>query len=197
MWRRERALGWMLVPAPLILSRVHGHRRVATSGAGCCRYSRSCACSRRCSRCSSPTCSCVWRLMPIGARSTGEDGAAGAGGRTPLRAGLTALLVVALLAQGLVYGIHSGLVLSRADTRNLTREWMLAHIPAAPDRRRAGRARGTGRAQGPGAGRRITPTAGSCIRRCSGGSPRAARSRRASSNGSRPRGLRDARCPRR
>ena len=39
-----------------------------------------------------------------------------------------------------------------------------------------------GRAQGPGAGRRITPTAGSCIRRCSGGSPRAARSRRASSN---------------
>ena len=35
-----------------------------------------------------------------------------------------------LLAQGLVYSVHSGLVLSRADTRNLTRAWMLAHIPA-------------------------------------------------------------------
>jgi hypothetical protein len=29
-----------------------------------------------------------------------------------------------------VYSVHSGLVLSRADTRNLTRTWMLAHIPA-------------------------------------------------------------------
>ena len=35
-----------------------------------------------------------------------------------------------LLAQGLVYSVHVGLVLSRADTRNLTRAWMLAHIPA-------------------------------------------------------------------
>ena len=40
-----------------------------------------------------------------------------------------ALLVVALLAQGLVYSVHSGLVLSRADTRNLTRAWMVAHVP--------------------------------------------------------------------
>ena len=35
-----------------------------------------------------------------------------------------------LLAQGVVYSVHSGLVLSRADTRTLTRTWMLAHIPA-------------------------------------------------------------------
>jgi Dolichyl-phosphate-mannose-protein mannosyltransferase len=40
-----------------------------------------------------------------------------------------ALLVLALIAQGLVYSIHSGLVLSRADTRTLTREWMVANIP--------------------------------------------------------------------
>jgi hypothetical protein len=46
-----------------------------------------------------------------------------------LRAGLSALLVAALLAQGLVYSIHSGLVLARADTRNLTRAWMVAHVP--------------------------------------------------------------------
>ena len=48
----------------------------------------------------------------------------------PLRIALTALLVAALLAQGLIYSVHSGLVLARADTRNLTRAWMLAHIPA-------------------------------------------------------------------
>ena len=44
---------------------------------------------------------------------------------------LTALVVgvVALCGQGLVYSLHSGLVLSRGDTRNLTRAWMVTHIP--------------------------------------------------------------------
>jgi hypothetical protein len=37
--------------------------------------------------------------------------------------------VCALLAQGLLHSLHSGLVLSRADTRNLTRAWMVAHVP--------------------------------------------------------------------
>ena len=41
-----------------------------------------------------------------------------------------AVLVAALLAQGLIYSVHSGLVLSRADTRALTRSWMAANIPA-------------------------------------------------------------------
>jgi 4-amino-4-deoxy-L-arabinose transferase-like glycosyltransferase len=40
------------------------------------------------------------------------------------------LLITVTLAQGLLYSVHSGLVLSRADTRNLTRAWMLAHVPA-------------------------------------------------------------------
>ncbi len=40
------------------------------------------------------------------------------------------VLVAALLAQGLVYSVHSGLVLSRADTRTLTRAWMVANVPA-------------------------------------------------------------------
>jgi hypothetical protein len=39
-------------------------------------------------------------------------------------------LIVGTLAQGLLYSVHAGLVLSRADTRNLTRAWMLAHVPA-------------------------------------------------------------------
>jgi hypothetical protein len=37
--------------------------------------------------------------------------------------------VVALCAQGLVYSLHSGLVMSREDTRNLARDWMVAHVP--------------------------------------------------------------------
>ncbi len=38
-------------------------------------------------------------------------------------------LVVLLLAQGVVYSVHGDVVLARADTRNLTRAWMVAHIP--------------------------------------------------------------------
>jgi Dolichyl-phosphate-mannose-protein mannosyltransferase len=47
-----------------------------------------------------------------------------------LRGALAALFVVALLVQGFVYSVHTGIVLARADTRNLTRTWMLSHIPA-------------------------------------------------------------------
>jgi hypothetical protein len=39
------------------------------------------------------------------------------------------LLVAVALAQGLSYSAHSGTVLARADTRNRTRAWMVAHIP--------------------------------------------------------------------
>ncbi|HTB49406.1 MAG TPA: glycosyltransferase family 39 protein [Solirubrobacteraceae bacterium] len=53
--------------------------------------------------------------------------------RTPLpaRGGVIAgaLVVLLLLAQGLVYGVHNDLVLSRTDTRNLTRAWIVAHVP--------------------------------------------------------------------
>jgi 4-amino-4-deoxy-L-arabinose transferase-like glycosyltransferase len=46
-----------------------------------------------------------------------------------LRIGVGGLLVLLLLLQGLVYSVHSGLVLSRADTRNLTRAWLVGHVP--------------------------------------------------------------------
>jgi hypothetical protein len=52
------------------------------------------------------------------------------GRRAPaLRPALYALGAVLLLGQGLVYSLHDGLVLSKADTRNLTREWMVANVP--------------------------------------------------------------------
>jgi len=41
-----------------------------------------------------------------------------------------ALLVVAVLVgQGLAFSVHSGLTLSRTDTRTLTRNWMISNIP--------------------------------------------------------------------
>ncbi|MFI5004759.1 MAG: ArnT family glycosyltransferase, partial [Solirubrobacterales bacterium] len=46
-----------------------------------------------------------------------------------LTAAFIALAVIALCAQGLVYSVHSGLVLSRADTRNLARTWMEGYVP--------------------------------------------------------------------
>jgi hypothetical protein len=49
---------------------------------------------------------------------------------TPVLAVAFALLLsVVVLAQGAVYSVHSGLVLSRADTRNIARSWMLANVP--------------------------------------------------------------------
>ena len=42
-----------------------------------------------------------------------------------------AAVAVALGAQGLYYSVHVDRVLSRDDTRNLAREWMVAHVPPA------------------------------------------------------------------
>ncbi len=52
------------------------------------------------------------------------------GRRKPaLRLTAVAVGVLALCGQGLVYSLHSGLVLSREDTRNLTRAWLVDHVP--------------------------------------------------------------------
>jgi hypothetical protein len=53
-----------------------------------------------------------------------------AGRRAPvLRPTLYALGAVLLLGQGAVYAMHNGLVLSRPDTRNLARDWLVANVP--------------------------------------------------------------------
>ena len=49
--------------------------------------------------------------------------------RVPVVIGGTVVTVV-LLAQSVVAVIHNDAVLSRPDTRNLTRNWMVAHVPA-------------------------------------------------------------------
>jgi hypothetical protein len=48
----------------------------------------------------------------------------------PLRPTLAALVAVGLCGQGLVYSIHDGRVLSREDTRGLTRDWLVREVPA-------------------------------------------------------------------
>jgi hypothetical protein len=49
--------------------------------------------------------------------------------RPALRLTAMVLGVVALCGQGLVYSLHIGQVLSREDTRNSTREWLVDHVP--------------------------------------------------------------------
>jgi hypothetical protein len=53
----------------------------------------------------------------------------GARFRPALKPTFVVAAVVAVCAQGFVYSLHSGLVMSREDTRNLARDWMVAHVP--------------------------------------------------------------------
>ena len=111
IWRRDPRVGWMLVPATLIFLAFMGLQG---------RYFGR------------------W-LLPIfpilallGAFFVVEIARAAARRlkQSPRLAGvLTGVLVAALLAQGLIYSVHSGIVLSRADTRTITRDWMLANVP--------------------------------------------------------------------
>jgi Dolichyl-phosphate-mannose-protein mannosyltransferase len=111
VWRRERALGWLLVPAALLFLAFMG-----TEG----RYF---------GRWLMPIFPivCLLAAFFVAQVLSWAVREQGAGAR---RAALAALLVAGVLVQGLVYSIHSGIVLSRVDTRNLTRSWMLKHIPA-------------------------------------------------------------------
>ena len=47
-----------------------------------------------------------------------------------LRPTFVAAAVVILGGQGFVYSLHSGLVMSREDTRSIAREWMVLNVPA-------------------------------------------------------------------
>ena len=70
-----------------------------------------------------------WRGRGSSAPRRHGTATAAAGSPLALRIGLAALLVAALLVQGLIHSVHAGLVLSRADTRNLTRAWMVSRLP--------------------------------------------------------------------
>ncbi len=109
VWWRERALGWVLVPAPLLYLAFMGLQ------------------GRYFGRWLLPIFPILCLLAALFAVQLVD---ALARRRPRLRLAAAALLVAALLAQGLAYSVHAGIVLARADTRNLTRAWMVAHIPA-------------------------------------------------------------------
>jgi len=126
IWRRERRVGLMLVPAALAYLLFMG-----TEGRYFGRWLMPAL----------PLLSLLaaygaWRLVTLVARGRGGE-RAGGGDARPRRRGRPAtvtliaasVVVLALLAQGLYYSVHSGLVLSRADTRTQTREWMVANLP--------------------------------------------------------------------
>ncbi len=128
LWRSQRALWWLLVPAALaflafmgLQGRYFGRWLLPIFPILCLLAAwfaaQIAAAGVRLAQ--------RWQRSRRGAQRPVREGGAPA-----LRIALTALLVTALLAQGLVYSIHSGMVLARADTRALTRDWMLAHIPA-------------------------------------------------------------------
>jgi len=111
VWCRERRLGWLLVPAALLFIAFMGLQ------------------GRYFGRWLMPIFPVVCLLAAIFVVQVIGWAGRELAGPAP-RIALSVLLVAALLIQGLVYSIHAGTVLSRADTRNLTRNWMLTHIPA-------------------------------------------------------------------
>jgi len=109
VWRSERRLGWLLVPAPILFLAFMGSQ------------------GRYFGRWLLPIFPILCLLAAFFALGLAESLVR----RAPrLRPAVLALVVLAACGQGAVYSIHSSLVLSRADTRTLTRAWMLANVPA-------------------------------------------------------------------
>jgi Dolichyl-phosphate-mannose-protein mannosyltransferase len=109
IWRRDRRLGWVLVPAPLLFLLGMGVQ------------------GRYFGRWLLPIFPFLCLLAAFFALELARSLAAF---RPRLRAPAIVLVAAALCVQGLIYSAHSSLVLSRADTRNLTRAWMVANVPA-------------------------------------------------------------------
>jgi 4-amino-4-deoxy-L-arabinose transferase-like glycosyltransferase len=106
---RDRRRAWLLVPAPILFLAFMGSE------------------GRYFGRWLLPIFPILCLLAAYFAVRLTERLAAGAPRMRPVA---IALVLAALCAQGVLYSVHSGLVLSRADTRNLTRSWMVAHVPA-------------------------------------------------------------------
>lgn len=117
IWRHDQRIGWLLVPAPLLFLAFMGLQ------------------DRYFGRWLMPIFPIVCVLGAFFALLVARTLVArlpkGALSRAPALGAILvpALIAAGLLAQGAVYSVHNDLVLSRADTRNLTREWLLAHVP--------------------------------------------------------------------
>jgi hypothetical protein len=108
LWRDERRLVWVLVPAIIAFTLFMGLQ------------------GRYFGRWLMPVFPFMCVLAAYGAIELAEFAGRW---RPALRPTFLTLAVVAVCGQGVVYSIHNGLVLSREDTRNLARDWMVDNIP--------------------------------------------------------------------
>jgi 4-amino-4-deoxy-L-arabinose transferase-like glycosyltransferase len=122
VWWRERRLGWLLVPAPLLFlafmglqGRYFGRWLLPIFPIVCLLAALFAL------QVAALLARWVARLPRLRERPPA---------RLSLRIALSASAALALCGQGALYSVHSGQVLSRADTRNLTRAWMVANVPA-------------------------------------------------------------------
>jgi hypothetical protein len=108
IWRRDARIGWLLVPAPILFLGFMGLQ------------------DRYFGRWLLP----IFPIACLLAAYCGLELAMSAARRRRVLGVLACVLAAAvLLGQGIVYSVHNDLVLSRGDTRNLTRTWMVAHLP--------------------------------------------------------------------
>ncbi|HEV3094782.1 MAG TPA: glycosyltransferase family 39 protein [Solirubrobacteraceae bacterium] len=108
VWRRDARAGWLLVAAPILFLAFMGLQ------------------DRYFGRWLLP----IFPILGVLAAFFALRMIRALAARTRVPVVLTALVVsVLMLAQGGVYSVHDDVVLARADTRNLTREWMVTHIP--------------------------------------------------------------------
>ncbi len=142
VWVRERALGWLLVPAPLIYlafmgteGRYFGRWLLPIFPLLCLLAAYfALRCAALLTR--------GLAALTSSRRGTGRPAPSGASGGSAARMrphaspshsltlACSVLAALLLCAQGAIYSFHSGLILSRADTRNLARAWLVAHVPA-------------------------------------------------------------------
>jgi hypothetical protein len=113
IWWRRVALGWLLVPAPILFLAFMGLQ------------------GRYFGRWLMPILPllCLLAAFFVLALAGWLARLARHAPRGRLALAAAVLLVALTLAQGLVYSVHSGITLARADTRNITREWLLANVP--------------------------------------------------------------------
>jgi Dolichyl-phosphate-mannose-protein mannosyltransferase len=113
IWWRRAALGWLLVPGPLLFLLFMGLQ------------------GRYFGRWLMPILPllCLLGAFFVLALAGWVAQLARRAPRGRLALAAAALLVALTLAQGVVFGVHSGVTLARADTRNITRSWLLANVP--------------------------------------------------------------------